>query len=517
MNTMLDLRAALIPSLCAIMALGLVACGGDTEPVDNTTPDDAVFAPPLATEDSVIGDAPTDPSAYAKYDQKFDLPLPERFDDLLETQSPVRNQRSRGVCSIFSTIGLMESIYISEGVDDAPDFSEQYLQWSTKFEVKAFQDTGGSSGRVNLQAITRYGIVEESVWPYEGSGWNASNDPACGEEDKPTICYTNGEPTEEMKKARKFRLDRSEWVSSNTKSLKTYMLKNKRGVIAGMTFFYQSWSHGGSNLKTNSDLRAAGLIAYPGEADKKDSLEVKSRAGHSILLVGWDDNVEIPVLDEAGKALTDPNGNPIVKKGCFLFKNSWGDSWAPKTPAGKTGYGCISYDYVQEFASSIGASGADFDPVEEPKVEICGDGVDNDGNGAADCQDAACSALEACQPQDTSETYSAAPATAIPDNDQVGISSTIAVDKDAAITSLEITVDISHTWIGDLDVILSGPNGDLAILKEKDDASDKDLKKTFTVTTFNGVSAAGEWTLNVVDNAAQDTGVLNSWSMKVGF
>ena len=34
-----------------------------------------------------------------------------------------------------------------------------------------------------------------------------------------------------------------------------------------------------------------------------------------------------------------------------------------------------------------------------PPPEVCTDGIDNDGNGAIDCQDAACSADEACVPR----------------------------------------------------------------------------------------------------------------------
>ena len=60
-----------------------------------------------------------------EYDGKFDVTLPKEF-DLLDTMGPVRNQRSRGVCSIFSTIGLMEHLYIKEGTITNPDFSEQW-------------------------------------------------------------------------------------------------------------------------------------------------------------------------------------------------------------------------------------------------------------------------------------------------------------------------------------------------------------------------------------------------------
>ena len=40
-----------------------------------------------------------------------------------------------------------------------------------------------------------------------------------------------------------------------------------------------------------------------------------------------------------------------------------------------------------------------------------------------------------------------------------------------------------------------------------------DLKQTFTVAGFAGANQ-GSWTLRVIDNAAQDTGTLNSWSLE---
>lgn len=485
-----------------------VGCGEDTKDQDNTV-SAADDLPPLMDASTLL---PSD-DGYAQadktdFDGKFDITVPASF-DLLETQSPVRNQRSRGVCSIFSTIGLMEHLYIKEGTITTPDFSEQYLQWSAKVEAKGFQNVGGSSAKVNLDAIHRFGIVEESVWPYEPRGWGEADDPDCkkGEKNLPTKCYTNGDPSDEVRNAKKWTLPRGRWQSSRPKSLKTYMFKNKTAVVVGMTFFYQSWNHGGSELGINADNKAEGIVVYPSEKSKE--LSLKKRAGHSILLVGWDDNKTAPRLDEDGKPLLTEDGEPVLDKGFFLFKNSWGTggSWGAENAKGK-GYGWLSYRYVEEYGRAMSA-GMPKVEIEEPKVEICGDGIDNDGNNQSDCDDAACAQESMCQnPTIDTRTYTDKADISIPDNDSEGIKRSFTVDQEGVVEKLILTVDITHSWIGDLSIILEGPNGDLAIVKENDDSDGDDLKRSFTITNFDGKLAKGEWNLYISDEAKFDEGKL---------
>ena len=168
--------------------------------------------PPLTTPDSLKADAPK--ADQIPFEGKADTILPKAF-DIVSLQTPVRNQAKRGVCSIFSTVGLMESLYKKAGMAN-PDFSEQYLQWSVKSQVRAFTSTEGSSDYYNLQAINRYGIPVESAWPYEQAPWTEANDPACkGSGDGlPTKCYTNGEPLPAMKAATKYKLPAGRWVST---------------------------------------------------------------------------------------------------------------------------------------------------------------------------------------------------------------------------------------------------------------------------------------------------------------
>ena len=172
------------------------------------------------------------------------------------------------------------------------------------------------------------------------------------------------------------------------------------------------------------------------------------------------------------------------------------------------GYGWISYRYVQEHLTAYVSGLPD---VMIP--EVCNDGVDNDRNGAADCADAACAGERACM--DPSDELRNDTPTEIPDNDPAGASSVIEVAEGGTISSLAVSVDITHSYRGDLSVRLVRDDGVEATLQERTGGSADDLVHTFDVTEFNGTDAAGVYTLVVSDHANADTGVLNSWSMEL--
>ncbi|WP_434928173.1 S8 family serine peptidase [Shewanella sp. HL-SH2] len=103
----------------------------------------------------------------------------------------------------------------------------------------------------------------------------------------------------------------------------------------------------------------------------------------------------------------------------------------------------------------------------------------------------------------------------IPDNNAGGISSTINVADDIAVFGLAANVDISHTWIGDLIVTLTSPNGTEAVLHNRDGGSADNIVKSWDLSAFNGEMAMGDWTLSVSDNVGADTGTLNSWGLTI--
>ncbi|WP_065188502.1 S8 family serine peptidase [Shewanella woodyi] len=101
---------------------------------------------------------------------------------------------------------------------------------------------------------------------------------------------------------------------------------------------------------------------------------------------------------------------------------------------------------------------------------------------------------------------------AIPDNRSAGISSAISATRTGDSGTVSVAVDISHTYIGDLQVELHSPSGQVAILHDNTGGSANDINKTYTVD-MSGVESAGQWTLKAVDSARRDTGTINSWTL----
>ena len=69
-----------------------------------------------------------------------------------------------------------------------------------------------------------------------------------------------------------------------------------------------------------------------------------------------------------------------------------------------------------------------------------------------------------------------------------------------------------HTYIGDLVVSLVAPDGSTYVLHNRSGGSADNINTTYTVN-LSGEARNGTWTLRVTDNAAQDTGYLNSWTL----
>jgi len=88
------------------------------------------------------------------------------------------------------------------------------------------------------------------------------------------------------------------------------------------------------------------------------------------------------------------------------------------------------------------------------------------------------------------------------------------VNATGKISTLTVSVNITHTYKGDLRVTLISPAGTTAILHNRTGSSaDNVILLDVPVTTFNTSAAAGQWKLLVQDLARSDTGTLNSWSL----
>jgi len=111
--------------------------------------------------------------------------------------------------------------------------------------------------------------------------------------------------------------------------------------------------------------------------------------------------------------------------------------------------------------------------------------------------------------------YSNDDAIAIPDDDSAGISSTINVPDNVTVFGLTASVDISHTWIGDLVVTLTSPTGTESVLHNREGGNADNIVKSWDLSVFNGEMAMGDWTLSVSDNVGADVGTLNNWGLTI--
>jgi subtilisin-like proprotein convertase family protein len=114
-----------------------------------------------------------------------------------------------------------------------------------------------------------------------------------------------------------------------------------------------------------------------------------------------------------------------------------------------------------------------------------------------------------------------APGLSIPDNDATGVERTLMVTANGAVGGVTVGVDITHTFIGDLEVTLAAPSGATASLHQRTGGEADNLVATFTAGSVPALGALrgqpmqGPWKLKVADRDRIDTGKLNRWSLRI--
>ena len=110
----------------------------------------------------------------------------------------------------------------------------------------------------------------------------------------------------------------------------------------------------------------------------------------------------------------------------------------------------------------------------------------------------------------------------IPDNNPQGIKSSIGVNIASPVREIQITVDLEHEFLGDLEVSIIAPSGQVVLLQGRTLGSRTVLQTTYSLDNTPALKqllnkpAAGGWQLQVIDYSPLDTGTLNSWELLVG-
>jgi hypothetical protein len=154
---------------------------------------------------------------------------------------------------------------------------------------------------------------------------------------------------------------------------------------------------------------------------------------------------------------------------------------------------------------------------------------------------------------DTALEYCISPGLAIPDNNPPGVNSDMSIANGGTITDLNVSLVVTHTWVGDLRFTLthvdtgtsrviddrpgytgsgfgcSGDDIDATIDDEGVDGNVEtqcdnlpathgdlvggDPPSTTLLAGFDGESLTGTWRLNASDNAGGDTGTVDEWCL----
>ncbi len=118
------------------------------------------------------------------------------------------------------------------------------------------------------------------------------------------------------------------------------------------------------------------------------------------------------------------------------------------------------------------------------------------------------------------------------------VNSTLNVTSTSLISDVNVSVQLTHTWVADLTLTLISPTGTQIQLVSGKCSSNDDINAVFDdagvtlvcgatptisgsvkpaqlLSALNGQSPAGTWTLRVADTASGDGGSLNAWSLNI--
>ena len=104
----------------------------------------------------------------------------------------------------------------------------------------------------------------------------------------------------------------------------------------------------------------------------------------------------------------------------------------------------------------------------------------------------------------------------IPDNSNTPVTDTISISESIKVEHVEVIVDISHAYRGDLEMILTSPLGTQSILSEKHgDGGNNWNNWMFTSVHHWDEDSTGNWTLSVEDKGNGDAGTFHDWELNI--
>ncbi len=318
-----------------------------------------------------------------------ELPSKSDIHGLIGLQTAVKSQGSRGTCTMFTAIGMVEHLLIRKQgfLPVELDLSEQWMEYI----IMKDKLTEGSSTSKNMRAILDMGVVYEKTWPYSRKKWPSLDEDfpqiniakkTCGHlvvlpkylkscllgQRDPRLFtmsdYDIAQIDPDFIPIRKESIYlRDTLVSNLFKRKKSYKsrdlnkikqwLNDGKSVIMGTKLYYGSWN---SKKTITHEIQErdkskwyAGIVGYPEIGTRDRRISSVKGGGHSMILVGYDDDVIV----ETKMQMEDGSWKEFEYKGVYYFKNSWGVKGFGKKfkldGVSYPGYGMITQKYAHEF------------------------------------------------------------------------------------------------------------------------------------------------------------------------
>ena len=284
-----------------------------------------------------------------------DTVIPASYDARTETNAygmsivpPVRNQGNFGTCWAFSTVGMAETslrkknlvrneteadlseialaYFASEGLEDVTDTEDidkpgvegrdfttinydYYDAIPYPEGPMLFADVGGNQLSATLMASTYMGFVSEQDIPQDED--NVIDIMYNGIGDRGKYAFNNN----------KFEIKDVQFISKNDlTAIKRAIMENGSVGIG-----YYSNEYGEYSEETN-EINGNYYYLAPATIKHESGVEIRARANHAVMIVGWDDNVSKDYF-----TWHNPNRDPsddvesVEHDGAWLVRNSWGD------------------------------------------------------------------------------------------------------------------------------------------------------------------------------------------------
>jgi subtilisin-like proprotein convertase family protein len=306
----------------------------------------------------------------------------------------------------------------------------------------------------------------------------------------------------------------------------SFMPVNERNAITtaitsgrggrGVVFVWASGNGGavGRNDRADYDPYASSRFTIAvGAIDNADQRSVYSEPGASLLVVAQSDR-DLMTVSDVGIWTTS---------GSNTYTSSFGGtSAACPLAAGAVGVVLEANPELtwRDVQHVLVRTARQCDPT-DPGWALNGAGrhVNHDfGFGAVDAGAAAALATHwpLVGPALSSATDTQMVGVAIPNNDPNGIVRAVTVADDLVVEHVEITLNVTHPFVGDLRVVLTSPSGTESIVAmPRSDPTDNYTNYVFTSVRHWDERSAGEWTLRIVDALPSDSGTWNSWRLTI--